>query len=140
MPDIKHQFVIKASPAKVYEAITQIEGLKSWWTAEVTGDERQGGTVRFGFGKEFFNKMKIISMKKDLRLAWQCSDGPPEWIGTRLSFDLETDKEKNTVVLFSHDGWKEQGSFYASCNYHWGLYLRSLKQYCETGKGTPHTP
>ena len=25
----------------------------------------------------------------------------------------------------------------ATCNYHWGFYMRSLKSYCETGKGQP---
>ena len=137
MPDIRHQFIIKAPVAKVYEAISTIQGLKSWWTSDVSGEDKQGGVLRFGFGTEFQNKMKIISQKKNLRLAWQCTDGPPDWIGTRLSFDLVEDKDKNTVVKFAHDGWKEASEFYANCNYHWGLYMRSLKALCETGTGSP---
>ena len=139
MPDIKHRFVIQAAPDKVFTALSLLEGFKAWWTVEVSGEEKQGGTLRFGFGKEFFHKMKVISLKKGARVAWQCSDGPGEWIGTRLSFDLSLDKNKNTIVFFSHDGWKEASDFFADCNYQWGFYLRSLKVYCETGKGTPYT-
>jgi uncharacterized protein YndB with AHSA1/START domain len=139
MPDIKHLFTIKAQADTVYAALSRIEGFKAWWTTEVSGEEKQGGILRFGFEKEYFNKMKVISLKKEVRVAWQCSDGPPEWIGTRLSFDLSADKDKNTIVSFSHDGWKEASDFYANCNYQWGHFMRSLKLYCETGKGTPYT-
>jgi uncharacterized protein YndB with AHSA1/START domain len=139
MPDIKHSFTIHAPADKVFDAISRIDGFKAWWTMEVSGEEKQGGIIRFGFGKEFFNKMKVISLKKGVRVAWQCTDGPPQWIGTRLSFDLGQDKDKNTIVGFSHDGWKEAGEFYANCNYQWGLFMQSLKLYCETGHGTPYT-
>jgi hypothetical protein len=27
--------------------------------------------------------------------------------------------------------------FYANCNFHWGFYLQSLKDFCESGKGKP---
>jgi uncharacterized protein YndB with AHSA1/START domain len=138
MPDIKHQFTIKAPVAKVYESISQISGLKSWWTTDTEGEEKQGGVIRFGFGPGSFNKMKINSLKKDQVVRWHCVDGPSEWIGTRLGFELSEDKDKQTVVKFDHSGWKEAGEFYASCNYHWGLFMRSLKALCETGQGTPH--
>jgi hypothetical protein len=39
------------------------------------------------------------------RVGWHCLAGPPEWIGTDLSFEIQTDADVNTSVLFSHDGW-----------------------------------
>ena len=33
-------------------------------------------------------------------------DGPQEWIGSRISFDLKRDGEY-AVVFFKHEGWKE---------------------------------
>ena len=39
------------------------------------------------------------------RVAWRCLSGPPEWIGTTISFDVQTDAENNTSVLFSQDDW-----------------------------------
>ena len=57
-------------------------------------------------------------------------------IGTTFSFDLE-EKDGNTILRFTHGDWKEETDFFASCNYHWGYYMRSLAYYCEKGKGTP---
>ncbi len=139
MADIKHALHIKAPVSKVYEAVTRIEGLKAWWTGETTGEEKQGGVIRFGFGQTGFNKMKIISLKKDQKVDWHCVDGSQDWIGTRLRFELSEDGEKNTLLKFEQCGWKEANEFYAHCNYHWGLYMRSLKSLCETGTGTPYT-
>jgi hypothetical protein len=85
-----------------------------------------------------FNKMKIISLKKDQKVDWHCVDGPKDWIGTRLRFELSEDKDKNTRVKFEQCGWKESNDFYASCNYHWGQFMKSLKSLCEKGEGDPH--
>jgi hypothetical protein len=45
---------------------------------------------------------------------------------------------KGTIVLFTHEGWKEETNEFASCSYTWALFLRSLKLLCETGSGTPY--
>jgi hypothetical protein len=39
--------------------------------------------------------------------------------------------------MFTHADWAAQTLFYASCNFNWGLYMKSLKDYCESGKGKP---
>lgn len=36
MASIKHLFHINASKEKVFETITTIEGLSSWWTVQTT--------------------------------------------------------------------------------------------------------
>lgn len=43
-------------------------------------------------------------------------------------------------LRFSHIGWKKETDLFAECNYHWGLYIKSLKTYIETGKGNSHRP
>jgi uncharacterized protein YndB with AHSA1/START domain len=139
MEKIYHHFIIKAPVAKVFESITSIEGLRNWWTTDTTGSTEKNGELRFGFGgPEMFNKMKVAGMEKNKSLQWKCIDGPKEWIGAELSFRLSTDKDGNTVVRFTHDGWKTINDFFGSCNYHWGLFMKSLKSLCESGKGTPH--
>jgi uncharacterized protein YndB with AHSA1/START domain len=139
MEKIFHNFGIKASMPKVYEALTTLEGLKNWWTRDTTGDPKSGGTLRFGFGPEMFNKMKVNGTEKDKAVTWKCTEGPAEWIDTTISFTLFVDQNNNTGVKFVHDKWKEMNDFYGVCNYHWALYMKSLKMFCETGAGTPHT-
>ena len=136
MPAIKHYLLIKAQPEKVYNAITKTGGLQGWWTAEAKADERVGGTAEFIFGERYYNKMKITNLLNNKKVEWKCLEGDKEWIGTTFLFDLE-EKDGSTILRFSHNDWKEETDFFASCNYNWGYYLNSLKQYCETGKGTP---
>jgi len=136
MPSIKHYLLIKGSWESVQCAITKTGGLRGWWTVEAKADEKIGGTAEFIFGDRYFNKMKITNLEPDNKLEWECLEGDKEWIGTTFLFDLE-EKDGSTILRFSHNNWKEETDFFASCNYNWGYYLRSLKQYCETGEGTP---
>jgi uncharacterized protein YndB with AHSA1/START domain len=137
MPSIKHYLLIKAHPGKVYAALNKTEGLCGWWTVEAKADERVGGTAEFIFGDRYYNKMKIMNLQDNKTVEWKCIEGDKEWIGTTFLFDLE-EKDGDTILRFSHNNWKEETDFFASCNYNWGYYLKSLKQYCETGEGTPY--
>ncbi len=64
-------------------------------------------------------------------------DGPSEWIGTTITFDLTHDGEW-TIVMFSHAGWREPVEFMHHCSTKWARFLLSLKSLTETGQGAPH--
>jgi uncharacterized protein YndB with AHSA1/START domain len=136
MPAIKHYLLIKAQPEKVYTALSKTEGLCGWWTTGAKTDGHIGGTAEFVFGERYYNKMKITKIQDNKSVEWECLEGDKEWIGTTFLFDLE-EKDGNTILRFSHNNWKEETDFFASCNFNWGYYLNSLKQYCESGKGMP---
>jgi len=133
---IKHYLVIKSSAEVIYKALTEQNGLASWWTDDTTAKPVKGFTIDFIFGEAYHNKMLITNLVADKIVAWECTLGDPEWIGTKFKFSIEP-REENTVLRFTHSDWREETNFFASCNYHWGYYLRSLKLYCETGEGTP---
>ena len=133
MSEIKHLFHIAAPKEKVYEALTTIKGLAGWWTTQTTGDCMCGGTIHFRFGS-LGNDMKVISMKKDEWVQWECIAGPEEWVGTRLTFQLNS-CEGRTRVRFEHAGWRNANDFFAGCTFTWGRYMESLRQLCQTGKG-----
>lgn len=136
MASIKHYLRIKALPEKVYSALTTSEGLKGWWTVNTNTEEKIGGIAEFIFGERYHNKMEIIKLKRNRRVEWKCFQGDKEWINTTFEFDIEG-KEEDTILRFSHSNWKEETDFFASCNYQWGYYMRSLTNYCEKGEGTP---
>jgi len=133
MSEIKHLFHIAVPKEKVYEAITTIKGLSGWWTTQTTGECICGGIIRFRFGSQG-NDMKVISMKKDEWVQWECIAGPEEWVGTRLTFQLNN-CEGRTRVRFEHAGWRNANDFFAGCTFTWGRYMESLRQLCQTGKG-----
>jgi uncharacterized protein YndB with AHSA1/START domain len=138
MAAIQHYLLIKSSPSKIYRALTTKEGIAGWWTVQTEIGNKVSDNNIFDFGERYHNEMKILDLRPDSRVEWLCEKGDSEWIGTRLVFEIE-ERKSNCILRFSHTEWREETDFFASCNYHWGYYLRSLKLYCESGKGNPYT-
>ena len=136
MPAIKHYLIIKAPVEKVYNSILTTKGLRGWWTEEANAEEKVGGITTFDFGERYHNEMKINRLEENKLIEWECLEGDKEWIGTTYRFEFES-KENNTILRFTHGDWREETDFFASCNYQWGYYMRSIAKYCETGTGTP---
>ena len=137
MPDILHRVAVKASPKDTYRALNTLEGLASWWTPETRGECRVGGVIHFQFGDLGFFDMKVLELEPAKRVLWQVVDGPEEWLGTKVSFDLRSDGDF-TVVLFKHQGWKEPVEFMHHCSTKWATYLLSMKSLLESGQGAPY--
>ena len=158
MPNIHQELLIAASPEKIYDAITTPQGLSAWWTPGATAKPELNSIARFPFGPDYFKEMKIVELQPTTYVQWNCIKGAAEWIGTNLSFQIDPgDKkillnahpealgqvqqqnnfEKGAMLIFHHDNWKEYSPMFAECSYTWGQFLRSLKLYCETGKGMP---
>jgi len=138
MANIRHNLIINAPIKTVYDAITSEEGLKGWWTTEVTAKPEEGYVNHFIFSDEYFNKMKVLKLNPAHEVHWECVDGDKEWIGTKLSFELN-EKEEKITLSFSHLNWENESEFFGFCNHQWGRYLDSLKSYCETGNGHPYS-
>ena len=137
MADIRHLVTIDAPVGAVYLALTRQEGLAGWWTTDTVAKPEIGSTAEFRFGERHHNIMRVDGLDLDSRVSWTCLVGDTEWVGTTLEFRLEH-RDGATIVRFCHGNWREKTDFFASCNYHWGFYMRSLKLFCETGTGTPH--
>jgi uncharacterized protein YndB with AHSA1/START domain len=136
MPDILHKVGIKSSSLDdVYKALTTVEGLSRWWTRDTRGESKVSGELQFRFGEGGFD-MKVLELQPGKRVLWQVVDGPEEWLGTKISFDLAQNGDW-TVVLFKHQGWKEPVEFMHHCSTKWAVFLLSLKSLLETGKGGP---
>ncbi|GAA1816466.1 SRPBCC domain-containing protein [Luedemannella flava] len=135
MVDILHQVGVRSTPDKVYGALTTIEGLEGWWTTNTTGDTDVGGVIAFRFGPGGFD-MEVVESDRDKHVLWKVVDGPAEWIGTTIDWELRQDGDW-TRVLFRHLGWREPVEFMHHCSTKWALYLMSLKGLIETGKGAP---
>lgn len=135
MADILHRVGAIASPEALYAALTTVDGLTGWWTTDTTLDP--DGNLRFRFGEVGGFDMAILDLQPDKRVLWAVVDGPPEWVGTTVSFDLVREGEW-TIVLFAHAGWREPVEFMSHCSTKWASFLLSLKALVETGTGAPH--
>ncbi len=122
MPDILHKVGIKSSSLEdVYKALATVEGLSRWWTSDTRGESKVGGVLQFRFGDGGFD-MKVLELQPGKRVLWQVVDGPEEWLGTKISFDLKQNGDW-TVVLFKHQGWKEPVEFMHHCSTKWAVFL-----------------
>ena len=142
MVDILHRVGIKSSLNEVYEALATREGVAAWWTKDTQGESRVGGVLRFRFsdpnGVELGGfDMKVLELDPAKRVLWQVIEGPKEWIGTRIRFDLRQEGDY-VIVLFEHLGWEEPVEFMHHCSTKWAVFLLSVKSLVETGKGAPH--
>jgi uncharacterized protein YndB with AHSA1/START domain len=141
MIDIIHRIGIKSTAGKVYNALLTIKGLSHWWTEEVEGDEKIGGKIEFRFRSEtgdikgkMITEVKALDPEKEVR--WKCVDGPDEWIGTDITFELSQQGEQ-VIIIFGHRNWREAIEFTAHCSMKWAVFLLSLRDYVENGKGKP---
>jgi uncharacterized protein YndB with AHSA1/START domain len=141
MVDIIHRIGIKSPAAEVYRAVTSMEGLAHWWTEEVLGDDRLGGKIDFRFRSENGDLigsmvMEVQELDAHRKVRWHCVDGPPEWVGTEITFQLSA-QDDQTILLFGHRNWREAVEFTSHCSMKWATFLLSLREYVETGKGKP---
>jgi uncharacterized protein YndB with AHSA1/START domain len=137
MNEIRHRIEIHTQPDELYKAITERDGLASWWTpmVEAAPEERSVAMFRFGDGS-VGPDMKITELEPGKRAVWLCVAGP--WVDHEFVFDIDTG-DKGAVLRFAHKGWADAGDFYMHCNAKWGFFLGvSLKKYLETGTGEPH--
>jgi uncharacterized protein YndB with AHSA1/START domain len=135
MVDILHRIGITSSPDDVYAALTTVEGLARWWTEDTHGDGGTGGVLQFRFEPGGFD-MVVLDARPGECVLWEVVEGPAEWIGTRIRFQL-TQEDGFTIVTFSHEGWREPVPFMHHCSTKWAVFLMSLKKMVETGTGEP---
>jgi len=136
MPDIIHRIGILSPIADVYKALTTDEGLSRWWTQDTTGAGEVGSVIKFRFNGEGPD-FKVIELLPDTMVRWSHSgDMPTAWMGTEVSFEL-SHKNAQTYVFFLHANWQEASEFMGHCSTKWGVFLMSLKDSLETGKGHP---
>lgn len=141
MADILHRIGIKSPENQVYQALSSLEGLSHWWTEDVEGDDQIGGKIDFTFRTETGDLlgnmvMEVQELNAPTAVRWRCVDGPPEWIGTDVTFEL-SEQDDQTIVLFGHRNWQEAGEFTSHCSTKWATFLLSLRDYVETGTGKP---
>ena len=140
MADVLHILEIAVPPEKVYKALTEEEGIKSWYTLDAKIEPKIGSTAEFGFyNRASVAKARIERLEPYKQITWRYIDGPGEFLDSVVSFNL-TVSSAGIILRFKHTGINgTTEDFFAHVNYSWAYYLTSLKLYLETGKGTPHS-
>lgn len=141
MATLYHQVHIKASQSIVYEAISTVEGIGSWWDRPEAVASEAGIVLEFHPGERHgVLRMKVVRSVPGKQVEWECISTHPRtspasaWTGTHIIFELSKGAEA-TVLDFRHTGWDEKSEYFGFCNYHWGEALGKLQKYCEARRG-----
>jgi len=135
LPDIRHRVGIAAPQHRVYETLSTKDGLAEFWT-KAEGDPEVGGKLSFFFSDPAPSAvMEVAELSPNERVQWRCVGGPPEWVGTTVTFDLK-DSGEETVLLFTHGDWREPVEFMHHCSTKWATFLIGLRSGLEGGAFT----
>jgi uncharacterized protein YndB with AHSA1/START domain len=129
---------VDADPKAIYENVATSDGINGWWSNHTEGPDGVGSTMKVAFPDAPMTfDFEVTELAPGERIAWRCLAGPPEWIGTDVSFDVQTDDEGNTSVLFRHDGWATTEQSFPFIAYSWAQILPRLKKLAESGERDP---
>ena len=140
-----HRIGIAAPAETIYHALTTEDGIRAWWTTDVTIGECVGDTAVFGFfNRETVFEMRIEELilngqsdanspstvlrtpsppagqKEGMRerslVRWKCIGGTsPDWVGTTQEFVLEP-QDDEVLLRFCHGGWERGGDHCYYCS------------------------
>ncbi len=134
-----HKATVEAPSNEVFKAITTAEGLKGWYTKEVKGDpSKENGEFTLSFTKhEGPFSWKVVTLKPETEVSWQCTAGPGQSKGTKAIFRLAQKGEGKTAIELEHDGFEDTDEKIKTCNTLWGGLLIHLKEYAEKHQPEP---
>lgn len=129
---------VDAEPNVVYDALATSDGVNGWWSNHTAGPDGVGSTMNVGFPDVPMTfDFEVTEETRNERVTWRCLAGPPEWVGTEVRFDVQTDEDGSTSVLFAHDGWATTERSFPFIAYSWAQILPRLKKLAETGERDP---
>jgi uncharacterized protein YndB with AHSA1/START domain len=137
MPDIFHNFPVKATPAEVFRAVSTPQGLDSWWTLNCSGEPVAGAEYQMSFGPEYNWRAVVSRCVPDSEFEFELTHADNDWRGTRLGFRLN-EKDGITEVDFHHVSWPNANEHYRISCFCWAMYLRLMKRYVEMGEVVPY--
>lgn len=145
MSHYQQNMVINAAPAAIYAALTTPVGMRGWWTEDCDVATAVGSTIYLRFGRNY-KDMRIDRLEPDREVRWHCTRAhicadeltqKDEWVGTEIVFRLTSEGDGRTRLHFEHIGLVPALECYGLCSNGWQYFLESLRQFAETGRGTP---
>jgi uncharacterized protein YndB with AHSA1/START domain len=127
---------MKASPEDIFACLVTPERLTAWWASSAESDPVIDGFIRVGFAGLTTLEFIIRSIDPPRLLSLRCHGEPENWKGCELTFDIEP-ADQQTYVRLTQTKEPASDEEFLFFNTKWPLYLVSLKDLLETGKGRP---
>jgi uncharacterized protein YndB with AHSA1/START domain len=137
MVDIFEDFPVDASPARVFQAVSEPAELDCWWTLKCSGRAEPGASYELDFGPGYQWRAAVTRCVLNAEFELRITSADADWLGTRVGFTLEP-KNGRTWVRFHHIGWPATNEHYRISVYCWAMYLRLMRRHIETGEIVPY--
>ena len=138
MEKTTHFIGTRTAKEAVFRAISLPSELEKWWATTAEGKAELGETLYLTFENLTTLKFKYDQMIPNEKLVLTCFDSFKSWDKTQLIFEIA---EKDDQIFLTHTHQNIKPDDVESLTYFttkWTVYLLSLKQYLETGTGTPY--
>ncbi len=89
MADIFHDFPIKASLDRVFQAVSTPQGLDRWWTKRSEGKPAEGAEYVLWFTPEHDWRAKVTRYVPNSEFELEIQSADENWNRTRVGFRLE---------------------------------------------------
>ncbi|MCD2191816.1 SRPBCC domain-containing protein [Actinomycetospora endophytica] len=134
---LERQVRFAAPQQTVYRALTTASGISGWWMP-TSGCGEHGGELWLDFPPGP-GAMHVDLAQPSSRVQWtvlRC-DFLPDWVGTRIRFELRPDGDSGSMLDFRHEGLTDELDCFEQCLQGWDYYLASLHDLVDTGAGRP---
>jgi len=130
---LEKELFIKATPERVFQALTEQAELERWFLVKAEVDLRPGGAIRFEWGPDAVEIGKILVCEPPHRLSytWEALEPSP----TTITFELTAEND-GTRLHLTHTGigeGEDWDSYYTSIASGWSIHLNNLAAWLETG-------
>jgi uncharacterized protein YndB with AHSA1/START domain len=150
MVTIRHQIMIDAPAAKVYQALSTAEEISTWWDKQTPTQTDRGLVLEHNPGPEHgVVKLRVVELVPNRRIEWECISSHPKtspasaWTGTHFIFEIverdnvassgsNPNQARATTLDFSQSGYDERSEFFGSNKLAWADVLQNLKQVVES--------
>ncbi len=137
MPDVLHQFSVKATLADVFRAVSTPEGINVWWTKLCKGEPAEGSEYELFFGPGYDWRAVVSKCIRNQAFELTITSADRDWTGLLVGFEL-ADKDGTVEVRFYNSGWASENDHFRISNTCWAMYLRLLRRYVEHGEVVPY--
>ena len=137
MARIRHRVGMAGDIDRIYRATHEPAGLVGWWASTADGRPDVGQVVNLHFAALATLSFEIAALEANARVRLRCVSGPGPWQDSRLDFAFERD-EKQVWVGLIHENPSAAEDDFVYFSTKWPIYLLSLRDFIETGTGTPY--
>jgi uncharacterized protein YndB with AHSA1/START domain len=137
---LEKELFIKATPERVFQALTEKEDLERWFVKKAEVDLCPGGAIRLEWAPDAVEIGKILVLEPPHRLSytWEALEPSP----TTITFELTAENDGTRLRLI-HTGigeGEDWDTYYTSVNSGWSVHLKNLTAWLETGIGETPGP